>query len=267
MLGDYIARSVAEQHRTAIVDPRHPLARHIARVGERLCELNGLPPHRYVLVNSPDLNAFVVPGRTVFVFLGLLPVLENESSLAMVLGHEMAHCLAGHGVDAMAVTLPVTWIAETMAGALGEAMISVAFTLRASRANEYEADVVGLHLMTTACYDRREGIAAFQRLQVATQEESSAVDWLLTHPNWDKRVKALQSLMEAPSVVEAQRVGRQRREQFMQHHGLDHSQPPSAATSFWRGTPSPSPASPSLLSRLVLAASHPPSSAQSDEPE
>lgn len=52
-------------------------------------------------------------------FTGLLPVLENQAGLAMVLAHEMSHCLAGHGSDALAVTLPLSLIAKVMAGEFG----------------------------------------------------------------------------------------------------------------------------------------------------
>jgi predicted Zn-dependent protease len=205
-LGDFLAASIAKQNRSSLVDPNHPLVKHLKLVGDRVCEANGLSSHRYFLVHSPEINAFVLPGRNVFVFTGLLPVLENQAGLAMVLGHEMSHCLAGHGSDAMAVALPLTFFAKAMAGSVGELMMKFGFTLRKSRHNEHEADVMGLHLLTAACYDTREGVNCFRRMEKVTEENPEDLEWGKTHPHWKNRVELLESVMTSETMKQQAEV-------------------------------------------------------------
>ncbi len=75
-----------------------PRAKKVERVMERLIPSSGLTTTRWEVhvIDSPEMNAFVIPGGKVFVFTGLFRVCRDEDSLAVVLGHEIAHNLAHH---------------------------------------------------------------------------------------------------------------------------------------------------------------------------
>jgi predicted Zn-dependent protease len=159
------------------------------------------------LVEDKNINAWCMPGGKVVVYTGLLPVTQNETGLAVVMGHEIAHAIAQHGNERMSQGL-----ALYMGGvALGVATSSKTDTTRMifntaygvsaslgelafSRNHESEADKLGLVFMALSGYSPSEAIPFWNRM--ASMSGSSIVPFFLrTHPTDDKRIRDIQAFL------------------------------------------------------------------------
>jgi metalloendopeptidase OMA1, mitochondrial len=152
-------------------DPRTLL---VERVMRRLTPVSGLPDEKWqvrVIDDVKTANAFVLPGGSVFVFSGLLRVARDESEIAAVLGHEIAHNLAEHFAERMTqsigqnillgsvvLLLAVTPAAFVVANYFGGQFLDLLFSRPMSRIQESEADYIGLMMMAEACYDPRKAV-------------------------------------------------------------------------------------------------------------
>ena len=151
-------------------------------------------------IDKNEPNAFCLPGGKVAVYTGLLPITRTEAGLAVVIGHEVAHALARHGAERMSdqtvasvgVAAAAAALATTVSGnnrALMPGMMAavgagatVGFILPMSRAQESEADRIGLVLMALAGYDPREAITVWERMRAANAGTKRQAEWLSTHP-------------------------------------------------------------------------------------
>ncbi|MFZ5778825.1 MAG: M48 family metallopeptidase [Pseudomonadota bacterium] len=178
------------------------VGRRIAAAAERPPgELWRAPNYRweFKVVDKDEPNAFCLPGGKVVVYTGLLPITRDETGLAVVIGHEVAHALARHGAERMSdqmvaqvgTTAAAIALSTTVSGrsrtympammaALG-AGATVGYLLPMSRAQESEADRIGLILMAMAGYDPRDAIALWERMRAANSGRQQA-EWLSTHP-------------------------------------------------------------------------------------
>ncbi|MBM3644033.1 MAG: M48 family metallopeptidase [Alphaproteobacteria bacterium] len=194
-------------------------AEMVERIGRRIAQAAENPPpglwqaprfaweFRTIEKNVP--NAFCLPGGKVAVYTGILPLTQNENGLAVVIGHEVAHALARHGAERvsnqMAAQLGVAAASAAIAatasgrtrtslplvmGALG-AGATVGVLLPMSRAQESEADRIGLILAAIAGYDPREGVALWQRMKAAGEGRGRNAEWLSTHPAEDTRIQQI----------------------------------------------------------------------------
>ena len=164
------------------------------------------------LVADNQINAFCMPGGKIVVYEGLLPVTQDEASLAIVLGHEIAHAVAKHSAEQMSkqmrqqyATQIGTEVLSDVAAAKGidggvPALINmVAQTgfnfanLKYSRDNETEADRLGLIFAAMAGYDPQLAIPFWQRM--AQQGSSSKSEIFSDHPSDEKRIAELQKRM------------------------------------------------------------------------
>lgn len=194
----------------------------VQRVGQRLANavttyLNG---HGYAsdassyqwefnLVQSKEANAWCLPGGKIVVYEGLLPYTGNETALAIVLGHEIAHAVAKHSAEQLtkqnnqSVLTQVIGTAGQMvggtAGTIVQAGASVAgnyafplMNLKYSRSNETEADYMGLIFAAMAGYNPEEAIPFWKRMSSGT---SSSSDFFSDHPSDEKRIAALEKEM------------------------------------------------------------------------
>lgn len=163
------------------------------------------------LVDSPEVNAWCMSGGKVVVYTGILPVAVNETGLAVVLSHEIAHAVAGHGEERMSQEL----IEQFGSAALSEILSSKpsetqqlwmgVFGLGAqygallpySRLHESEADHIGLIFMAMAGYDPNEALTFWQRM--AQQSKGQAPpEFMSTHPSDSSRIaKIKKELPEA----------------------------------------------------------------------
>lgn len=160
------------------------------------------------VIDSPQANAFCLPGGKIAVYTGLIPVAENHDAMAVVIGHEIAHALLRHASQRMAQQKLVQ-IGQLAAGAaIGgmdpqqqEAVMAAlgtgaqyGFILPYGRNHESQADQVGLMLAAAACYDPREAIPLWQRMAQLGGGERPP-EFASTHPDPANRMQRLQALM------------------------------------------------------------------------
>ena len=165
-------------------------------------------PWQVTVFKSDQINAFALPGGNIGVYSGLLPVTRNGAQLAAVIGHEVGHVLAGHPNERMseqyATQGGLSVLSAFLGGASGggsQAIMSalgvgaqVGILLPFSRAQESEADLIGLELMARAGFDPRQSVQLWQNMTAATKGQQPN-QFLSTHPSNDNRIQALQAHM------------------------------------------------------------------------
>jgi predicted Zn-dependent protease len=158
-------------------------------------------------VDSKEANAWCMPGGKVVVYTGLLPITQNETGLAIVMGHEIAHAVASHGNERMS---------RAMVQQLGGMALQVAVAQKPqetqelflmsygigsqlgamlpwSRQQETEADRFGLIFAAMAGYNPQEAIPFWQRMSSAGG--ASPPEFLSTHPSDESRIRKLRQFM------------------------------------------------------------------------
>jgi len=158
------------------------------------------------LIEDDDAaNAWVMPGGKAAVYTGILKYTQNETGLAVVLGHEVAHAIADHGNERMSQQLLAQMGGMALAVALSSepqetrALAMTAFGVGTavgvlmpySRLHESEADHIGLILMARAGYDPREAVPFWQRMSQAPGERPPEL--LSTHPAPETRIENIRS--------------------------------------------------------------------------
>ncbi|KAI6092314.1 hypothetical protein F4821DRAFT_160688 [Hypoxylon rubiginosum] len=190
-------------------DPRMAM---VKRVMKRLIPVSGMENAKWEITVIDDprtVNAFVLPGGKVFVFSGLLPIARNEHGLATVLGHEIAHNLAGHVAERMSGQIGTNILLYSLiflTGGLailgtqffGGWALDLLFSRPMGRMQESEADYIGLMMMAEACYDPQQALGFWQRMERAQQGEPP--EWLSTHPSNFNRIQKIGEWM--PKALE-----------------------------------------------------------------
>ncbi|TVQ08548.1 MAG: M48 family peptidase [Bacteroidetes bacterium] len=158
-------------------------------------------------IESEEVNAWCMPGGKVVVYTGLFGVTQNETALAIVIGHEIAHAVAKHGNERMSQALVQQLGGMALDVALANEpeqtrnlfLISyglgsqVGAMLPWSRQQETEADKYGLIFSAMAGYDPREAIPFWQRMSAAGGAKPP--EFLSTHPSDDRRMRDLKKFM------------------------------------------------------------------------
>ncbi|HCX99943.1 MAG TPA: peptidase M48 [Bacteroidales bacterium] len=158
-------------------------------------------------INSKEANAWCMPGGKVVVYRGLLPITQNETALAIVVGHEIAHAIAKHGSERMSQGM-----VQQLGGMALEVALSqkpqqtqslfmqaygigstVGAVLPWSRQQETEADHYGLIFAAMAGYNPQETIPFWQRMSDAGG--ANPPEFLSTHPSDETRIKNLKKIM------------------------------------------------------------------------
>ena len=180
-----------------------PVADWVERVGKRLAATSN-PEFSYDfhVIDSPEINAFCLPGGHVYVYTGMRKVVKTDDELAAVLAHEITHAEEHHYAKASAKSngrgtlLAVGSILLGIPPVLGQALSigSDAMTQKYGRANEYQADREGLARMERAGFDPSGMITVLQRLS-NEEETDSLFQWMSDHPEGKKRVAAIQALL------------------------------------------------------------------------
>ena len=166
------------------------------------------------VIQSDQANAFCLPGGKIAVYTGILPVAQNDSGLAAVLGHEIAHATARHGAQRMFQQNLINTGLMGLQGAVGEmdydrrrlilgalgAGVQYGLVLPYSRDHEFEADEIGLHYMVRAGFDPQEAVRFWQRMSHTAG--SRPAEWASTHPGHESRVRRLRQLI--PEVIKAE---------------------------------------------------------------
>ena len=193
----------------------------VKRVGQRLATAvetylrsNGMAAEvqnyawEFNLVQDKQVNAFCMPGGKIVVYEGILPVTQDETSLAIVLGHEVAHAVAKHSAEQMSTAIKQQYGAQALSMVLQGAGASSSLTniagtvfglgakgasAKYSRDHESEADHLGIIFAAMAGYDPQAAVAFWQRMSASTGGGSTS--WLSTHPSDATRIRQIQGWM------------------------------------------------------------------------
>ncbi len=157
------------------------------------------------LIGSNQINAFCMPGGKIAFFTGILKQLAlTDDEVAMVMGHEIAHALREHARERMGKSAATQGLSR-----LGGAVVSGLFgidprltdmvareganllTLKFSREDETEADLVGMELGARAGYDPRAGVTLWQKMGAANK--NAPPQWLSTHPSGATRIHEMEA--------------------------------------------------------------------------
>jgi predicted Zn-dependent protease len=187
----------------------------VQKVGKRIAAVTSkdMPNAQweFVVFESPEANAFCLPGGKVGVYTGILPITKDEAGLATVIGHEVSHAVARHGAERMSEAMVMQLGGEVLGASISttdprvQAMASSAYGLTTqlgrelphSRAQESEADHIGLIYMSRAGYDPQAAVQFWQRfMQYNAQHGGNGTPvFLRTHPLDETRIKQLQQWM------------------------------------------------------------------------
>ncbi len=226
-------QQAASQH--ALAPDKHPQVLRLRAIAERIIPFTYQWNPRAKdwkwevnLIGSKQINAFCMPGGKIAFYTGILEGLKlTDDEVAMVMGHEMAHALREHARERMGKSM-VTNGAARIGGAVVAGVFGInpnltdmaarggasLLTLKFSREDESEADLVGLELAARAGFDPRAGISLWQKMSAANK--GAPPSWLSTHPAGKDRISEIQKTL--PAV-----------EPLYQH--AHHTQHPSAVTS------------------------------------
>jgi predicted Zn-dependent protease len=164
------------------------------------------------LVEGKDVNAWCMPGGKVVFYTGILPVCRDENGIAVVMGHEVAHAVAGHGGERMSQQLVAQMGGTALSVALRDkpeqtrglwmaafgAGTQVGVLLPFSRMQESEADHLGLVFMAMAGYDPNHALEFWGRMSVATSG-GAPPEFLSTHPSDQTRIGKIRA--EIPEAM------------------------------------------------------------------
>jgi len=170
-------------------------------------QLNGYK-WEFNLVDAPTVNAWCMPGGKVVVYSGILPVAKDETGLAVVMGHEIAHAVAGHGNERMSQGMLVQFGGMALDKALQEKpeetrnLFMSAFGMGAqlglmlpySRLHESESDPLGLIFMAMAGYNPEAAVGFWERM-AAMKNGQAPPEMLSTHPSDATRIKQIKKLL------------------------------------------------------------------------
>jgi predicted Zn-dependent protease len=181
----------------------------VTRVGARIAEATGRADYQweFKVIDDKAVNAFALPGGKVAVYTGLLPLTRDDAGLAAVLGHEVAHAVARHGGERVSQGLLVqTGLAATQVAlarndpqtvqtvtALLGAGATVGLVLPWSRAQESEADHLGLIYMAKAGYHPIAARDLWVRMAEAGRGQERPPELLSTHPAPATRIRQIEA--------------------------------------------------------------------------
>jgi predicted Zn-dependent protease len=193
-LSQDIARQVKLNNDPAVND-------YVRSLGQRLVAQTPDPfnrlPWNFHVVDDPAINAFAIPGGHVYVNTGLIAAAENASELAGVMAHEISHVTARHTTEAISRQYGISILAGLVLGQNPNQLAEIAAQIlaggamaRFSRADEAEADELGIKAMFQAGYDPRGMAAMFRVLLAQSKSNPGRVEqFFSTHPTTEDRIR------------------------------------------------------------------------------
>ncbi|HUQ24171.1 MAG TPA: M48 family metalloprotease [Burkholderiales bacterium] len=184
------------------------LQRYVNRVGRWLALQTERPdlPWQFGVLEAPQLNAFAVPGGTIFVTRGLVERMKSEAELAGVLAHEISHVLRKHHLKAIQKGAQTALAGDALNQALRnqradvrEKLVSFGsemYTRGLDKGDELEADRIGVVIAARAGYDSYGLPAVLQTLQAMNAQDSGLALMFKTHPAPAERLAALDETMQ-----------------------------------------------------------------------
>ena len=210
-LGLQSAPEMAEQF--GGLEPDASIQGDVTSVGERLVRQSvaGQTPYRFsfhVLRDRETVNAFALPGGPIFITRGLLERFDNEAQLAGVLGHEIGHVIARHSAEHIAKSQFAQGLINA-AGAAGSdgadggqraaqvaAVVAQMVQLRYGRSDEYQADTLGVRLLSETGFDPR-ALLEVMRILAASGPAGRTPEFLSSHPDPGNRQGLIQRAIES----------------------------------------------------------------------
>jgi len=201
-LGKQLAQEV-ERSAKFIDDP--VVTEYVNRVGQNLVRNSDAQvPFSIKVIDSDTINAFALPGGFFFVNSGLILHADEESELAGVMAHEIAHVCARHGTKnatkgqimqlgamAASIFIPYTWAGYALYQGMNF-MIPLTF-LKFSRDAEREADYLGLQYMYKTGYDPNSFVSFFEKVEAQEKKQPGTIPKVFsTHPPTPDRIEAIQ---------------------------------------------------------------------------
>jgi predicted Zn-dependent protease len=207
---DQLKRQAASKQ--ALAPDDHPQVRRLRAIAARMIPFVGRFHPRagqwkweVILIGSKQINAFCMPGGKIAFYTGILDTLKlTDDEVAMVMGHEIAHALREHARERMAKSQLTQLGANLLGELVGGGRYAGAFqlggnlmSLKFSRDDESEADVVGLDLAARAGFDPRAGITLWQKMTAANNR--APLEFLSTHPAGNNRIAEIEKRL--PEVM------------------------------------------------------------------
>lgn len=195
-LGQQLSRDIAQQM------PINRDARAnqiITQMGQSLVAQTAMAnlPWQFHIVDSPEINAFNIPGGHVYVTTGLINATDNAAELAGVMAHEIAHGVERHGTEQLSRAYGLEMIAGVLLGqnpqqyqAILAQIVGTGTLARFGREAERESDALGVQYMYNAGYDPRGMATMFEELQARDQRQPNSVEkFFASHPLTSERIE------------------------------------------------------------------------------
>jgi predicted Zn-dependent protease len=203
----YLQMANEAKQQNALLPDNHPQVIRLRTIAKRIIpftlEWNRRANQwrwQVIALNSKELNAFCMPGGKIAFYTGLLEQLQlTDDEVAMVMGHEIAHALREHARERMgtqtATRLGAGLISSLLGlGNVGDSLLNMGgqlLTLKFSREDESEADLIGMELAARAGYDPRASISLWQKMSAASK--GAPPQWMSTHPAGETRIQDLEA--------------------------------------------------------------------------
>jgi len=165
------------------------------------------------LLESDQVNAWAMPGGKIAFYTGIMPIAQDETGVAVIMGHEVAHAIANHARERMSQGLVANGLLGGLQVAMGQnpsltqsiflqavGMGGQVGMLKFSRDQELEADNLGLTFMALAGYDPREAPRFWERMEAQAGDGQRPPEFLSTHPGPNRRIQQLHDMM--PDAME-----------------------------------------------------------------
>jgi metalloendopeptidase OMA1, mitochondrial len=179
----------------------------VRRVGQRIAAAANKPEYKWEfnVIQGKEINAFALPGGKVAFWEGIMPVAQDDSGVAVIMGHEVAHALARHGAERMSQSMGAELLGQIISVGIGQVSPGIhdevlqAYGLGATvgvllpwgRTQESEADRIGLTLMAKAGYDPATAVAFWERMSKIGGDKPP--EFLSTHPSDITRINQIKS--------------------------------------------------------------------------
>jgi predicted Zn-dependent protease len=179
----------------------------LRRVGQRIAGAADKPEYKWEfnVIQGKEINAFALPGGKVAFWEGIMPVAHDDTGIAVIMGHEVAHALARHGAERMSQTIGAQAIGQLLSAGVGQSNpalrenflklyglgASVGVLMPWGRGQESEADRIGLTLMAKAGYDPSAALGFWERMSKVSGAKPP--EFLSTHPSDATRVAQIRA--------------------------------------------------------------------------
>lgn len=200
-LGQQLERDLARQ---LSINNDSVINGYVDRLGRRLVaetEMANLP-WKFHVVNSPEVNAFNIPGGHVYVHTGLIANTDNVAELAGVMAHEIAHGVSRHGTEQLTRVYGLNILAGALLGndpatyeRILAQIVGTGTIARFSRSAEEESDRLGVRYMYDAGYDPDGMVTMFEELLEQRRRRPSSVDqFFSSHPLTEDRIRTAREM-------------------------------------------------------------------------